>query len=149
MRILWIEDREDHVKYHLNSLRDAGFQVRLVGSGEEGMGAITEAWSSGDTAGLVVFLDVMLPKGAGDLIDPMTRPELMGEEILHQMKSKGISIPVVVVTAIADGELRRRLAEDYPFVSQVIKKPVRSPELIKAYHGALTPLSEGKEGTGE
>ncbi len=134
-KLLWVEDREQQVKHFVFLLRKRGYDVELCETGEDALEAIlaselTEPYD-------VVLLDIMLPKGEGSRIDPSTRPELMGEEVLDQMKSQGVSTPVVCVTCVADDRLIKRLRTEYSFVKEVLKKPVTIVELERAIDCAL------------
>lgn len=127
MRILWIEDKYDHIRRFVELLRGE-HEVVVAGTGEQALAAIETALIENDPYN-VVILDIMLPKGEGQRIDVDMRPELMGVEILCRMDKPEIGWPVVGVSAIADEQLRRTISEDYPFVVEVLKKPVKMDEL--------------------
>ena len=144
LRILWIEDRPEQVKYHIQRLRVDGHDVQTSPSGEDAIESLREASETG-TPFDVVLLDIMLPKGEGVRIGPDTRPELMGEEILRQVAAMGLAVPFVGVSAIADEPLRNRLTRDYHFVDAVLKKPVGMDELVEAMYDAIKALQANEE----
>lgn len=129
MRILIIEDDKD-LCYILNSqLKNDGYNIDLCHSGEEGL--IFALNNSHD----LIILDRMLP-----VIDGLT--------ILNTIRKKGISTPVIILTAI--GSIEDKIdgldtgADDYvvkPFDINELKariralsrrpKPIENPNLLK------------------
>jgi CheY-like chemotaxis protein len=141
MRILWIEDRPEQIKYHVSLLRNSGHDITECNSGGEALKTIL---ASGDSAGgfeliiLDIMLPIMLPKGEGALIDASTLPELMGLEIVRQMRAAGVSTPVIGVSAVADDQLRQDITVNFPFVVGILKKPV-SIDVLKAVIANVRP----------
>ncbi len=136
MRILWIEDKEHHIKRFVELLRADGDEVTLAASGEATLEAVEEAKQKSEPYD-VVLLDVMMPKGEGKRIDPTVRPELMGEEVLRQMARPEIRWPVVGISAIVDQEFRNRVCDKYDFVKEFLKKPIKMDELRNAISKAV------------
>jgi CheY-like chemotaxis protein len=134
MKTLWIEDKNDQIKYHLSKVRSEGHEVVVAETGEE---AIDYLFPSGDSKGSfqLLILDIMLPKGSGQRVEATVKPESMGVEILHRLGGSSVSIPVIVLSAIVDETARREITE-YSFVKNVIKKPVKTQELLDAIAAA-------------
>jgi len=138
MRLLWIEDKEEHIGRFRDLLGSRGYEVVVCGLAEDALARIEHAVAEGPPFQLVL-LDIMLPKGEGTRITEGTRPERMGIEILEQMKRRNYAIPVVVVlTAIADSATLASLYQ-YRFVKGVLKKPVRLDELVEELQKAARP----------
>ena len=127
MRILWIEDKPEQIQRFVEILRKE-HEVVQAGTGEAGLDAIDKAREQQQDFD-IVLLDIMLPKGHGNRINPDVRQELMGKEILRTMNEQDVSCPVVGVSAVADQQLRDRIRQEYPFVSEILKKPVGMDEL--------------------
>src|SRR5919112_6264686 len=89
--ILVIEDQEDLAELYESTLKKAGYQVRNAFTGEEG---IAEFQASGAD---VVLLD-------------MTLPEMHGTQVLKEIRALNASVPVIVVTAEENDQLREQCA---------------------------------------
>jgi heavy metal response regulator len=80
MRILVVEDDKGTARFIKKGLSEEGFMTDVVSGGEEGMFmATTEIYD-------LIILDVMLP-------------EINGFEVLRGIKQKGVSTPVLFLTA--------------------------------------------------
>ena len=80
MRILVVEDDKGTARFIKKGLSEEGFMTDVVSGGEEGMFmATTEIYD-------LIILDVMLP-------------EINGFEVLRAIRQKGVSTPVLFLTA--------------------------------------------------
>jgi len=80
MRILVVEDDKGTARFIKKGLSEEGFMTDVVSGGEEGMFmATTEIYD-------LIILDVMLP-------------EINGFEVLRDIRQKGVSTPVLFLTA--------------------------------------------------
>jgi len=85
MRILVVEDDKGTARFIKKGLSEEGFMTDVVSGGEEGLFmATTEIYD-------LIILDVMLP-------------EINGFEVLRAIRQKGISTPVLFLTAKEDKE---------------------------------------------
>jgi len=85
MRILVLEDDKGTARFIKKGLSEEGFMADVVSGGEEGLFmATTEIYD-------LIILDVMLP-------------EINGFEVLRAIRQKGVSTPVLFLTAKDDKE---------------------------------------------
>jgi DNA-binding response OmpR family regulator len=122
--ILVIEDQEDLAELYESTLKKAGYQVRNAFTGEEG---IAEFQASGAD---VVLLD-------------MTLPEMHGTQVLKEIRAVNASVPVIVVTAEENDQLREQCAR--LGVQDYLAKPVNYDALLTAVHLALEAPPEEAE----
>ena len=116
MRVLYVEDEKflaDAVKYNLEK---QGIDVDHAADGEEGLGmAVSGIYDC-------MILDIMLPK-------------LSGIEILERVRKKGISTPVIMLSALSEVEDKVRGlnsgADDY------LAKPFKTAELVARINALL------------
>jgi PAS domain S-box-containing protein len=109
-RVLVVEDNRDMSAFIAHALRSDGFEVSLAFDGREGYDkAVAERPD-------LVLTDLMMPRMSGDELvrELRQRPELS-------------STPIVVLTAIADEELRVRLLSEG--VQDCLTKPFSVAEL--------------------
>jgi two-component system, OmpR family, response regulator len=113
MRVLVIEDQDRIASFVTKGLKEQGFTVDLSNDGDEGYAlALTEPYDA-------IVLDIMLPGRDG-------------LSILKNLRKKGFSVPVILLTARS--ELDERLeglnlgADDY------MTKPFYIEELIARLH---------------
>jgi len=133
MNILWIEDNPGQIKYHLEALRRKGHDVKVVTNGEKALSIFETAKRERKPYDWVI-LDIMLPPGNGTRIKEDVRHEIMGVEVLRQMKELDTAISVVVLSAIADDRLLQEIRSE-PCVKRWLKKPVSAGELMEAIEG--------------
>ncbi len=112
-----VVDDEENISYLVSSaLRLADLDVSTAATGEEALAACTP------TSPDVVVLDVMLP-------------DLDGFEVLRRLRAKGVTAPVLFLTARTDTADRVRGltsgGDDY------ITKPFALEELVARVHVAL------------
>lgn len=122
--ILVIEDQEDLAELYEATLEKAGYKVRNAFSGEEGIAEF--AANGGD----LVLLD-------------MTLPEMHGTQVLREIRAINASVPVIVVTAEENDQLReqcKRLG-----VQDYLAKPVNYDALLMAVQLALESPAEEAE----
>lgn len=116
MRVLYVEDEKflaDAVKYNLEK---QGIDVDHAVDGEEGLDmAVSGIYDC-------MILDIMLPK-------------LSGIEILERVRKKGISTPVIMLSALSEVEDKVRGlnsgADDY------LAKPFKTAELVARINALL------------
>jgi CheY-like chemotaxis protein len=129
MRILWVEDKLEHIQRYLMLLRKKQHEVTACASGEEAIGLLETSADIRSSFDLVL-LDISLPRGPGTWIDPTTRPERMGIEFLRWLSRRQATIPVLLVTALSDNETLDTIRREFPFVREILQKPVRLNELL-------------------
>ena len=116
MRVLYVEEEQflaDAVKYNLEK---QGIDVDHAADGEEGLDmAVSGIYDC-------MILDIMLPK-------------LSGIEILERVRKKGISTPVIMLSALSEVEDKVRGlnsgADDY------LAKPFKTAELVARINALL------------
>ncbi|HEX8922352.1 MAG TPA: response regulator [Pyrinomonadaceae bacterium] len=119
-----IEDQEDLAELYESTLKKAGYQVRNAFTGEEG---IAEFQASGAD---VVLLD-------------MTLPEMHGTQVLREIRAANASVPVIVVTAEENDQLREQC--ERLGVQDYLAKPVNYDALLTAVQLALEAPPEEAE----
>ena len=122
--ILVIEDQEDLAELYESTLKKAGDQVRNAFTGEEG---IAEFQANGAD---VVLLD-------------MTLPEMHGTQVLKEIRAVNASVPVIVVTAEENDQLREQCTR--LGVQDYLAKPVNYDALLTAVQLALEAPPEEAE----
>jgi DNA-binding response OmpR family regulator len=122
--ILVIEDQEDLAELYKETLGKAGYKVRNALSGEEG---IAEFQASGAD---VVLLD-------------MTLPEMHGTEVLREIRNTNASVPVIVITAEENEQLREQC--ERLGVHDYLAKPVNYDAMLTAIQLALESPPEKAE----
>ena len=126
-RILVIEDNEKLAAGLRTNLEYDGHEVRVVLDGTTGLAAALEPWAD------LVLLDLMLPG-------------LDGYAVLRAMRDRGVSIPVLVLTALGEeaDKLRgfRVGADDY------VTKPFGLLELLARVEALLRRARGAPSGTG-
>ena len=116
MRILVIEDQKKIAGFIEQGLRENGFAVDVVHTGEEGyLNATTESYDA-------MVLDVMLPGRDG-------------LSILRTLRSKGLTLPVLVLTARS--ELNERVEGLNAGADDYLTKPFFVEELVARLHALL------------
>jgi len=124
MRVLLIEDEPGIAQFVCQGLREAGYAVDLADDGEDGLNyALASEYD-------VILLDILLPK-------------INGINLLEQMRSRGIKVPVLLLTALDTVEDRVKGlnagADDY------LIKPFAFSELLARIRALLRrpPLQAG------
>jgi DNA-binding response OmpR family regulator len=115
-RILVIEDQEDLAELYESSLGQAGYDVTVAYTGEEGVAEFAE-------------------RGADAVLMDMTLPEMHGTKALRKIRKLSPSVPVLVVTGETLAESRaecQRLG-----VQEYLSKPPDYDELLAAFERAL------------
>ena len=116
MRLLIVEDEDDLADALSRLLADAGFSCDIARDGEEGLGLALEPGYD------LVILDLMLPR-------------LQGEHVLAELRTRGVHLPVLVLTARDGVSDRVRLldggADDY------LTKPFEPAELVSRCRALL------------
>ena len=114
--ILVVDDERFFQDLMSNILMDEGYQVHVVGSGEDALKAC-----SGETYQVVV-MDLVLP-------------DIMGTEVLARVREKDPDIAVIMVTAYASMEsaIEALKAGAYDY----IKKPIVKEDLLHSVERAL------------
>ena len=116
MRLLIVEDEDDLADALSRLLADAGFSCDVARDGEEGLDLVLGADYD------LVILDLMLPR-------------LQGERVLAELRTRGVDLPVLVLTARDGVSDRVRLldggADDY------LTKPFEPAELVSRCRALL------------
>lgn len=130
MRILVVEDQKKIASFIQQGLEQHGFAVDVCHTGEEGFfNVTTESYDA-------VVMDVMLPGRDG-------------LSILKSMRDKGLTLPVLILTA--RGELNERVQGLNAGADDYLTKPFYVEELVARMHALLrrasgTPASVLKSG---
>jgi PAS domain S-box-containing protein len=107
-RILLVEDFPENQKLLAFLLRERGAEVQIAGDGEQGVAAAVAARASGRSIDLILM--------------DMQMPVLDGYAATSQLRSLGITTPIIALTAYAMAEDRRHcLAAG---CSEYISKPI-------------------------
>lgn len=116
MKVLVVEDDKTVGQYVKRGLAEAGYQTDLVADGEEGL------WLGSSGHYDLIVLDLRLPK-------------LTGPEVLRTLRDRGLSVPVLVLTAqdAVDHKVQalRAGADDY------VTKPFEIRELAARINAKL------------
>jgi len=116
-RILLVEDDEHLAEGLAFNLRNAGYEVEIVETGEEALAA-----AGGDAPHDVILLDVMLPG-------------MDGVEVARRLRKAGNTLPILMITARASADDKIEGldagADDY------ITKPFDLDEVFARIRGAL------------
>lgn len=87
------------------------------------------------------FLDSLASETPGCLIVDFQMPEMTGLELLEQLSRSGVSIPIIVITAHGDAELRRRcLAAG---AAAYLPKPFDCDVLLASINSAFAASTSG------
>ena len=120
MRILVIEDQKKIAGFIESGLKENGFAVDVCHTGEEGyLNATTESYDA-------MVLDIMLPGRDG-------------LSILRSLRQKGVTLPVLVLTA--RGELNERVEGLNAGADDYLTKPFYVEELVARLHALLRRAS--------
>lgn len=118
--ILFVDDEEGSVTPYFPMLRDLDVDVDLAHNGDEAVDYLQKK-----VYGLIV-LDIMLPPGSK--IGKDVEPRKAGAILLHMIRQNEVlnmknapSVPVVVLTAVADQKLLARIRQ--LGVKEVFQKP--------------------------
>ncbi len=114
--LLVVDDEKFFQDLMANILTEEGYQVQVVGSGEEALKACSEGEFQ------VVVMDLVLP-------------DIMGTEVLARVRERDPEIAVIMVTAYASMEsaISALKAGAYDY----IKKPIVKEDLVRSVERAL------------
>ena len=116
---VYIVDDDESVRRALGRLlRSAGLDHQAFGSGEE-------------------FFADAADKSSGCLVLDLQMPLMSGNDLLARLRSRGMTIPVIALSAQDDSETRER-ARDLGAVV-FFRKPVDDQALLDAIQWALGP----------
>lgn len=116
MRILVVEDQKKIASFIEHGLMENGFTVDICHTGEDGFfNATTESYDA-------MVLDVMLPGRDG-------------LSILRSLRQKGVTLPVMILTA--RGELNERVEGLNAGADDYLTKPFFVEELVARLHALL------------
>ena len=119
---VYIVDDDESVRRALGRLlRSAGLDHQPFGSGEE-------------------FFADAADKSGGCLVLDLQMPSMTGHELLDRLRSRGMTIPVIALSAQDDGETRER-ARTLGAVA-FFRKPVDQQALLDAIRWALGPRTQ-------
>jgi len=131
MRILVVEDQKKIAALIESGLKEHGFAVDVCHTGEDGFfNATTESYDA-------IVMDIMLPGRDG-------------LSILKSLREKGLTLPVLLLTA--RGELNERVQGLNAGADDYLTKPFYVEELVARLHALLrrasgTPVNVLKAGT--
>lgn len=118
MRILIVEDEQKLAEGIKKGLEKRGYAVDIVGDGEQALTRLSVHRSDYD----LVILDLMLPSKSG-------------HEVCEEARARGVTVPILVLTARNETENKVRLllsgADDY------LVKPFSFEELLARVHALL------------
>src|SRR6516165_5672748 len=115
--MIFIVDDDEAMRDSLRSLLEAhGFEAREFAGGR-------------------TFLNGARPADGDCLILDLTMPGMKGFEVLAELRRRGNSLPVIIVTAHADPATRSRAAVGGAF--GLVEKPHRASELLALVRRAL------------
>jgi len=81
------------------------------------------------------FLETYLPEWRGVLLTDLRMPGMSGLDLQRELKSRGVALPVVVLTAHGDVNNTRQAMKAGAF--DFIEKPVDDAVLVDVLHGAI------------
>jgi DNA-binding response OmpR family regulator len=122
--ILVIEDQEDLAELYEEAIEKAGYGVRTALTGEEGIAEFRA------NAADVVLLD-------------MTLPEMHGAEVLREIRSLNVSVPVIIITGETSQQLHQQC--ERLGVHDYLSKPVDYDVLLTSIKLALETTQEDAE----
>jgi len=114
--VLVVDDERFFQDLMANILTEEGYQVRVVGSGEEALKACSEGMFQ------VVVMDLVLP-------------DIMGTEVLARVRERDPDIAVIMVTAYASMESAIQALKSGAY--DYIKKPIVREDLVHSVERAL------------
>src|SRR5215469_11798213 len=94
-----------------------------------------EGFEACEFAAGTAFLDIVRPAEGDCLILDLTMPGMNGFEVLAELRRRGDSLPVIIVTAHADPATRSRASAGGAF--GLVEKPHRASELLALVRRAL------------
>jgi DNA-binding response OmpR family regulator len=113
--VLVVEDDEDLGRLFARTLRDAGFDVHVAADGAEALAVLAEAERTSAALPHAMLMDVRMPRQSG-------------LDTLRELRARGFSVPVVLVTGFGDAPLRATAIE--LGASAVLDKPVERDDLV-------------------
>jgi DNA-binding response OmpR family regulator len=122
--ILVIEDQEDLAELYRATLKKAGYKVQLALTGEEGLAEFQA-------------------NGADLILLDMTLPEMQGTQVLKEIRTLNVTVPVIIVTG-ETGELYRDESTRMG-VQGYLAKPPDYDELLRMIRRALEASPEEAE----
>jgi two-component system response regulator VanR len=122
--ILVIEDQEDLAELYKETIKKAGYGVRVALTGEEGLAEFRA-------------------NGADLILLDMTLPEMHGAEALREIRAINPNVPVIVITGEASEQLHQQ--SERLGVHDYLTKPVDYDALLTAIRLALETPPEAAE----
>jgi CheY-like chemotaxis protein len=108
VRILLVDDEPEFVRAHIDALKDAGYDVKHVGSYAEALEALE--WQDFD----LIVLDLILPPHDDDLDYETAEPDAEVGLGLHRVIREELDltqVPIIFFTVVNEMETRRRIRE--------------------------------------
>lgn len=93
------------------------------------------------------FLDALSPEMSGCVVVDARMPELSGEELQAELKTRGTRLPIIVVTA-DDNPATKRNAQEMG-AAGFFRKPVDGTALLDAIEWALHPIRDNERTQGD
>jgi two-component system, LuxR family, response regulator FixJ len=88
------------------------------------------------------FLEAIGPGASGCVVTDMRMPSMSGLELVARIKTLGLNLPVIIITAYADVALTLEVSKWDAI--DVLEKPFNNSVLVKAITRALAPHEEAK-----
>jgi two-component system repressor protein LuxO len=115
-KILVVEDEEELLKIYGAILNEGGYDVDLVSTGADALKKATEGGYS------LLMVDIKLP-------------DVMGDEIVKELRTKGDETPIIIVTGYPS--LSRSIDTLDLGIHEILIKPLTSTELLRVTKEAL------------
>jgi two-component system response regulator FixJ len=127
--LVYVVDDDRSVRRTFNRLLTAaGWRVKTYASG-------------------AAFLDAYPTVQCGCVVLDLRMPEMSGLEVQAQLRGRGSSLSVVVVTAFSDGASREQAMQAGAVA--VLEKPVRNQQLLRCIEQAMASQTAGCETQGQ
>jgi two-component system repressor protein LuxO len=115
-KILVVEDEEELLKIYGAILGEGGYDVDLVSTGADAMKKATKGGYS------LLMVDIKLP-------------DVMGDEIVKDLRAQGDKTPIIIVTGYPS--LSRSIDTLDLGIHEILIKPLTSTELLRVTKEAL------------
>lgn len=109
-KILFVEDEAFLLQSFIYALEDRHHKIEIAKDGEEAL----EKLKNGSNRYDLIILDIMLPRGNGHakkFVGEGIKTREMGLEVLRQLRAEDKSVPVIVLTAVSDEDMRMKIIE--------------------------------------
>lgn len=135
-KILFIEDEAFLLQGFIDALEDRQHKVEIAKDGEDALDKLNNKDNKYD----LLILDIMLPRGIGQaksFVSEDVKTREMGLEVLRQLRKEDKKVPVIVLTAVSDEDMRMRIIE--LGVVACLNKPISLKTFLSTVDKALQP----------